>query len=166
MKNLKIHIKRIENTSEIPYDLLALADPSRSMINKYLKTGLCYLAKSGRKVVGVLVLNKIDKTRIEVKNIAIAEGEQGKGFGKALLEFCESVSRELGFDTLVIGTGNSSLDQLALYQKVGFEMFKIQKDFFIKNYSEPIFENGIQCKHMVILEKELRRSYHNKSHSL
>jgi aminoglycoside 6'-N-acetyltransferase I len=101
------------------------------------------------------VLDQIDATSIEVKNIAIRECEQGKGFGKALLRYSESVSRELGFEKLVIGTGNSSLGQLALYQKEGFDISRIQKNFFIKNYSEPIFENGIQCKHMVILEKSL-----------
>ena len=108
-------------------------------------------------MVGVLVLYQIDSTSIEVKNIAVDESEQGKGFGKALLRYCEIVSRELGYEKLIIGTGNSSIGQLALYQKEGFEISRIEKDFFITNYHEPIFENGIQCKHMVILEKILRK---------
>ena len=157
MKDSRLHIEQIKENSRIPFDLLELADPSRRQINEYLKTGTCYVAKADSKVIGVIVLNQIDSTSIEIKNIAIDENEQGKGFGKALLRYSELVSRELGFDRLVIGTGNSSLDQLALYQKEGFEMCEIQKDFFIKNYSQPIFENGIQCKHMVILEKNLRK---------
>lgn len=114
------------------------------------------MAKVDSKVIGVFVLHQIDSTSIEVKNIAVDQNEQGKGFGKALLRYAELVCRELGFEKLVIGTGNSSLNQLALYQKEGFEMCDIQKDFFLKNYTEPIFENGIQCKHMVILEKNLK----------
>ncbi len=157
MTDSRLHIEKLEENSDIPYDLLELADPSRIQINEYLKTGTCYLAKVDSRVVGVLVLNQIDSTSIEVKNIAVDAREQGKGFGKALLRYSELVSRELGFDKLIIGTGNSSLDQLALYQKVGFEMLEIQKDYFIKNYTEPIFENGIQCKHMVILEKNVRK---------
>lgn len=94
---------------------------------------------------------------MEVTNIAVDESEQGKGFGKALLRYAELVTRELGFEKLVIGTGNSSLAQLALYQKEGFEIREIQRDFFTMNYTEPIFENGIQCKHMIILEKNLKR---------
>ena len=157
MTDSSLQIEKLERNKDIPYDLLELADPSRIKINEYLKTGTCYLAKVDSKVVGVLVLSQVDSTSIEVKNIAVDEREQGKGFGKALLKYSELVSRELGFDKLIIGTGNSSLDQLALYQKVGFEMCEIQKDYFIKNYTEPIFENGIQCKHMVILEKILRK---------
>lgn len=157
MKDSRLHIEQIKENSDIPFDLLELADPSRRQINEYLNTGTCFVAKLDSKVIGVLVLHPIDSTSIEVKNIAVDEREQGKGFGKALLRYSELASRELGFDKLVIGTGNSSLDQLALYQKAGFEMREIQKDFFIKHYSEPIFENGIQCKHMVILQKNLRK---------
>ncbi|MEM9053430.1 MAG: GNAT family N-acetyltransferase [Bacteroidota bacterium] len=158
MTKSRLHIEELEANSDIPYDLLELADPSRIQIDEYLKTGTCYVAKVDSKVVGVVVLSRVDSTSIEVKNIAIYEREQGKGFGKALLRYSELVSRELGFDRLIIGTGNSSLNQLGLYQKLGFEVCEIRKDFFVKNYEEPIFENGIQCKHMVMLEMHLEGS--------
>lgn len=156
MKDLRLNIKQIYENKDIPFDLLELADPSRKQINKYLKLGPCYIAKVDSKMVGVLVLNQIDSTSIEIKNIAIHKSEQGKGFGKALLKYSEKVSQEQGCKKLIIGTGNSSIYQLALYQKVGFEISRIEKDFFINNYNEPIFENGIQCKHMIILEKNLK----------
>jgi len=142
---------------KIPFDLLELADPSRIQIESYLKSGICYIAEFESKVIGVIVLNKVDSTTLEVRNIAIKESEQGKGYGKALLRYSTKVSLESGYKRLIIGSGNSSIGQLALYQKEGFEIDRIEKDFFIKNYSEPIFENGIQCKHMVILEKNLKK---------
>lgn len=156
MKDSRLHIEQIKRNRDTPYELLELADPSRIRINEYLKTGTCYVAIVHSKVVGVVVLHPIDLVSIEIKNIAVSESKQGKGVGKALLRYAESVSRQLGFEKLVIGTGNSSLGQLALYQKEGFEMFEIRKDFFINNYTEPIFENGLQCKHMVVLEKNLK----------
>ena len=73
-----------------------------------------------------------------------------------LLEYSEKTSRNLGFQKIIIGTGNSSIGQLALYQKQGFEMERIEKNFFTKNYPEEIIENGILCKHMVILEKTIK----------
>ena len=60
-----------------------------------------------------------------------------------------------GFKSICIGTSNASIGQLYLYQKQGFEIFKIEKKFFLKNYNQEIFENGIQCKHMLYLEKSL-----------
>lgn len=152
-----LNIEPLKSTQDIPFDLLELADPSRVNVESYVKTGMCYLAKINSEIVGVIVLNKISSTTMEIKNIAVRASEQGKGFGKALLRYSEKVSQESGYKKLIIGTGNSSIGQLVLYQKEGFEIERIEKNFFLNNYPEPIFENGIQCKHMVILEKNLKK---------
>lgn len=55
-----------------------------------------------------------------------------------------------GAHALMIGTGNSSLAQLRLYQRLGFRIVSIVPDFFA-NYPEPIYENGILCRDMVRL---------------
>lgn len=155
MKELQLHIKPITNEEIIPYDLLEIADPSRKIITAYLKTGTCYIAKMKSEIFGVFVLDKIDSTTIELKNIAVKESEQGKGFGKKLLHFAEAVSSESGYKTMLIGTGNSSIGQLAFYQKAEFEIDEIVKDYFITNYEELSLENGIQCKHRIVLKKKL-----------
>ncbi|MDC1162082.1 GNAT family N-acetyltransferase [Tenacibaculum sp.] len=155
MKKLKLQIELLSENQPIPYNLLKLADPSVIQIDSYLKSGTCYIAKIQSEIVGVIILNSIDTTKTEIKNIAIKESEQGKGLGKKLLRYVEQVCRETGYKSLLIGTGNSSIGQLALYQKEGFELDKIKKDFFLNNYSNPIYENGIQCKHMLLLKKNL-----------
>lgn len=151
-----LHIAPLNDHQEIPFDLLRLADPSMEQINHYLKSGICYVAKLDKETIGVMVLNEVSPTSIEIKNIAIKESFQGRGFGKILLKYADKTSREDGYEFLKIGTGNSSIGQLSLYQKEGFEIKGIDQDFFIKNYSKPIFENGIQCKHMIILVKDLK----------
>ena len=155
MTALKLNIEHIQQSEDIPFDLLALADPSPTQVTSYVRNGRCYVAKLEAKLIGVFVLAQLDTTTFEIKNIAITPSEQGKGYGKALLDHAEQVSKTLGGHQLKIGTGNSSIGQLALYQKQGFDMARIEKDFFITHYAEPIFENGIQCKHMVILVKDL-----------
>ena len=59
-----------------------------------------------------------------------------------------------GARAVEIGTGNSSLDQLALYQKLGFRTTGIVAGF-LDDYPEPIVENGIACRDMVRLRVEL-----------
>ncbi|MAU14360.1 MAG: GNAT family N-acetyltransferase [Muricauda sp.] len=140
---------------EIPFGLLELADPSRTRIKSYLKKDTCHIARLHSKIVGVVVLKKIDSSTVEIKNIAIKESEQGKGYGKSLLKYADQITRKLGCEKIIVGTGNSSIEQLALYQKEGFELKNIIKDFFLENYPDPIFENKIQCKNMIILEKDL-----------
>ena len=139
-----------------PYDLLLLADPSVLMLEKYLFISSVYVATIEVEIVGVFVLCPIDKTLIEIKNIAVAETHQGKGIGKKLLAYAIAKAREQGFQEIQIGTANSSIGQLALYQKMGFEMDSIRKGFFIDNYPEPIYENGILVRDMVVLKQYLR----------
>ena len=35
------------------------------------------------------------------------------------------------------------------YQPEGFRVFAVERDFFLVNYEEPIYENGIQLKEML-----------------
>lgn len=53
-----------------------------------------------------------------------------------------------------VGTANSSISNIAFYQKAGYRLDSIQHDFF-SNYKEPIFENGIQAIDLLYFSKEL-----------
>jgi ribosomal protein S18 acetylase RimI-like enzyme len=148
-------IRPLSSTEKLPFDLLLLADPSVKMLEKYIFISSFYVAIIEAQIVGVLALLPIDETLIEIKNIAVAETHQGKGIGKKLLEYALSEAREKGFQDIQIGTANSSIGQLALYQKMGFEMDSILKSFFIYNYPEPMYENGIWVRDMVVLKRTL-----------
>lgn len=150
-----MNIQRLQLSEEPPMDLLLLADPSKEQIASYLNRGQCYIATEAGKVVGVYVLLPISPDKIELKNVAVDENEQGKGIGKELIHHAIKNARSQGYRTIEVGTGNSSIGQLALYQKCGFRITAIDKDFFIKNYDETIVENGIVCRDMVRLTLEL-----------
>lgn len=145
----------LHGRDEIPYDLLLLADPSRKMIDRYLPRGLCYLAYDGEELVGEFVLLATGPATCEIVNLAVREDRQGQGIGRLLLARAEEEARRTGAAALEIGTGNSSLPQLRLYQQCGFRMIGIDRDFFTRNYEEEIVEDGIPCKDMVRLRKEL-----------
>ena len=53
-----------------------------------------------------------------------------------------------------MGTGTFGY-QLAFYQRQGFRATGIDRDFFVKNYPEPIFEDGIQLFDMLRLTLRL-----------
>ena len=59
-------------------------------------------------------------------------------------------TREAKVKRLEVGTGTFGY-QLAFYQREDFRADAIDKDFFLINYEEPIFENGIQLKDMLRL---------------
>ncbi|WP_168124005.1 GNAT family N-acetyltransferase [Paenibacillus sp. HB172176] len=140
---------------EIPYDLLLLADPSKILIDEYINKGFCYLAFNGMEIVGQFVLIQSYTKTYEIVNISVKEEHQGKGIGKQLIEKAIDQARKLKGNIIEVGTANTSIYQLIFYQKCGFRIVGIDKDFFIRKYEEEIYENGIQCKDMIRLSKEL-----------
>ncbi|WP_141533704.1 GNAT family N-acetyltransferase, partial [Bacillus cereus] len=103
----------------------------------------------------IMILIPTRTETIEIINIAVSEKEQGKGYGKYLLRFAIDYAKKEKYKTIEIGTGNSSLMQLGLYQKCGFRITSVDKDFFLRNYNEEIYENGIQCMDMIRLTQNL-----------
>lgn len=152
---MELEIRKITRADEFPYDLLLLADPSREIVEEYVKRGDCYGAYLNNEVVGEYVLIRTRPETVEIVNVAVREDYQGRGIGKKLVQHAiESAQRE-NMKTVEIGTGNSGVQQLALYQKCGFRIVGVDPDFFVRHYDEEIFENGIQCRDMVRLRLEL-----------
>jgi ribosomal protein S18 acetylase RimI-like enzyme len=110
------------------------------------------------EVVGVYVLLETRPETVELVNVAVREDMQGKGIGKQLVLHAVETARQLGFRTMELGTGNSSISQLGLYQKCGFRIVGVDVDYFVRHYQQPIFENGIQCRDMVRLRRDLCRN--------
>jgi len=150
-----ISIHKLQPPEKPPYDLLLLADESLTAIEKYLPHSEIYLAEKNEQLIGCYVLYPQTKTVFEIKNIAITEAFQGQGLGTQLLNHAIQNATEQGASRLLIGTGNSSFAQLYLYQKVGFRIWEIRKNFFIDNYPEPIMENKLQLVDMIVLAMDL-----------
>ncbi|CAI8702152.1 GNAT family N-acetyltransferase [Bacillus pseudomycoides] len=151
---MKIVMERISQ-DKAPMSLLLLADPSERQINSYLKRGLLYIAKYEENVIGVYVLLETRPQTMEIMNIAVSEEIQGQGLGKQLLQHAIATAKGKHMHNLEVGTGNSSISQLAFYQKCGFRIFSIDFDYFSKHYEEEIIENGIVCRDMIRLTIEL-----------
>jgi ribosomal protein S18 acetylase RimI-like enzyme len=148
-------IRILNKDEEFPMDLLLLADPSREIVEEYLQRGECYVAERDAQIIGVFVLLPTRPETVELVNVAVIETHHGEGLGKQLVINAIEMAKSKGYRTIEVGTGNSSIGQLALYQKCGFRIASIDIDFFIRNYPQEIFENGIQCRDMVRLFQEL-----------
>ncbi|MGM9986106.1 MAG: GNAT family N-acetyltransferase, partial [Bacillaceae bacterium] len=148
-------IRQLGKDEALPLHLLLLADPSEEIVMEYTKRGNCYIAIIEEKIVGVYVLIQTRPLTMELINIAVDEAYQGKGIGKLLVLDAINEAKLAGMKVIEVGTGNSSLSQLGLYQKCGFRITGVDKDFFKIHYKEDIFENGIQCIDMIRLSQEL-----------
>jgi len=148
-------IRQLQKDEEIPYNLLLLADETIEAINKYINDSEIFVFEMDNETIAVYVLQEISNDTIEIKNIAVDTKHQGRGIGKLLLRDAISRAKAKGSKTIVIGTGDTAPKQLHLYQKEGFEIFDIKKSFYLDNYPNPIYENGVQLKDMIMLKKEL-----------
>lgn len=135
---------------EAPMALLLEADPSQAKIESYLYKSHCFVAELKGKVIGIYILQPLNLTTLELMNIAVDPTFQRKGIGEKLLYHAIDTAQKIGAERLELGTGTFGY-QLAFYQKAGFRVDSIDKDFFLKNYTEPIFEMGIQHKDMLRL---------------
>jgi ribosomal protein S18 acetylase RimI-like enzyme len=154
-RNQNITFKLLDSNDPVPYDLLLLADPSKKLVEEYLKKADVFVAIQNDKILGVIVLFPLTAETIEIKNIAVKPEFQGQGIGRYMIENVVQVALEKRKRSICIGTANSSVGQLYLYQKLGFEITEIKKNFFVTNYAESIFENDIQAKHKLILTRQL-----------
>lgn len=132
--------------AEAPWPLLLSADPSREQVERYLPhSRVLALAEDGA-VRGVLTLTARSWGVVEITNLAVEAAWQGRGLGRRLLQAAIDSARSAGALRLDIATGNSSLAQLGLYQRMGFRIAAVEPDYFSLNYPEPIVENGIRCR--------------------
>ena len=143
-----MNIQKITTNKKQFLDLLLLADESEVMIDKYLADGdLFALYDDGVKCV--CVVSRIDNDTGELKNIATYEEHQGKGYGRALIEYISDV-----YKTMLVGTGETP-SILRFYQSCGFMLSHRIKNFFTDNYDHIMIEEGVQLVDMVYLKKDL-----------
>lgn len=144
--------KIIENKKQF-LDLLLLADESEYMIDKYLDSGdLFALYDDDLKSICVVV--PINSDTCELKNIATYEKYQGKGYGRALIDFISDFYKD-SFRTMLVGTGETPTI-LRFYEGCGFEKSHRVKNFFTDNYNHLMFDGDIQLVDMIYLKKDLR----------
>lgn len=145
-------VKQEDRSSYLKY--LLLADESEKVVNTYINDGEMYAILLEETVAGEVLFTFHPDYVVELKNIAIASSSRGKGLGKLVVQEAFEIYKRRGMSKMIVGTANSSIGNLAFYQKAGFRMADIKKDFF-KKYPEPIFEDGIRALDMVMFEKNL-----------
>ena len=128
-------------------DLLLLADEQEDMIDRYLERGTMYVLEAECVVTdeggGVL----------ELKNIAVEPGVQGRGYGKALVDFLLRTYAGR-YAVLQVGTGDSPAT-IPFYESCGFRRHHLVKNFFTDHYNHPICECGVPLVDMVYLQREM-----------
>ena len=147
-----MEIRKVETDQKKYLDLLLLADEQENMVDRYLERGTMYVLEDDG-VKAECVVTDEGNGILELKNIAVEPAFQGKGYGKAMVNFLIRTYKEQ-FTVLQVGTGDSP-STIPFYEACGFRRHHLVKNFFTDHYDHPIYEGGVQLVDMVYLQREL-----------
>ena len=147
-----MEIRKVETDKKRYLDLLLLADEQEDMVDRYLERGTMYVLEDGGVKAECVVTDERNDI-LELKNIAVEPDFQGKGYGKALIDFLiETYAGQ--YTVLQVGTGDSP-STIPFYEACGFRRHHLVKNFFTDHYDHPIYECGVKLVDMVYLQREL-----------
>ena len=147
-----MEIREVETNKKLYLDLLLLADEQEDMVDRYLERGTMYVLEDGGVRAECVVTDEGDGI-LELKNIAVEPDAQGRGYGKALIDFLIRTYKEQ-YAVLQVGTGYSP-STIPFYESCGFRRHHLVKNFFTDHYDHPIYEGEVQLVDMVYLQREL-----------
>ena len=154
MADLKIRQAEPDEIEEL-IPILLQAEESESALRWSLAhmADTVYRMDDGEHLIGAATVRWRGEP-CEIMELAIAPELQGQGYGKRLIALLVEEAYRRGKRQMLVGTANSSISNIAFYQKCGFRMDHIRQNYF-RYYREPHFENGIQIRDMLVFRYDL-----------
>lgn len=140
--------------------LLVLAEPSERALRWSLRnlSDTAYRMElrgvNGNELVGAVSV-RWDDEPAEIVELAIAETWQGHGLGRRFVDWLIAEARRRRKRALEVGTRNASLGNIAFYQRCGFRMDHVRRDYFTY-YPAPVYEHGIEVRDLLVFRYDLR----------
>ena len=147
-----MEIRKVETDQKRYLDLLLLANEQEDMVDRYLERGTMYVLEDGGVKAECVVTDEGNGV-LELKNIAVAPAEQGRGYGKAMVDFLIRTYKGQ-YAVLQVGTGDSP-STIPFYEACGFCRHHLVRNFFTDHYDHPIYECGVPLVDMVYLQREI-----------
>jgi GNAT superfamily N-acetyltransferase/catechol 2,3-dioxygenase-like lactoylglutathione lyase family enzyme len=134
-------------------DLFALADDSPAQVERYRDLGRVLVARDGEAVIGHLQLIPGERSdEAEVKSLAVREGRQRSGIGRALIDRAIAVCREENRAALLVSTAAADTSVLRFYQRFGFRFLRVERDVFTPETGYPPTEiDGVPLRDQIWL---------------
>lgn len=153
---MSIVLSKVEaDEVESLFQLLLLAEGSVSALRWSLNnlSDTVYRVEDNGQLVGAATM-RWSSEPCEIVELAVEEHLQGKGFGRQTIESLIVEARRRGKQKMLVGTGNSSIGNIVFYQKCGFRMDHVRRDYFWY-HQEPEIENGILLRDMLVFSYDL-----------
>ena len=114
-----------------------IGKPPGPMLDDYaqrIADGQTWVLEHAGGIAGILVREETAEGLL-LDNIAVAPEQQGKGVGRALLEFAEAEARRREFTAIHLYTHELMTENLSLYSRIGYvETYRITEKGFDRVY--------------------------------
>ena len=138
--------------------LFLLADESLQQVRSYMQRGELYaFVGQEQAAAGIVLTIPAPLGGVELVSVAVDRTQQNRGIGRRMLAAVLDELRRRGVRRAVVGTANAGIAQLAFYQKAGFRLLRVERDFFspARGYPAVMQDNGIRLRDMVWMDMEL-----------
>ena len=71
------------------------------------------------KMLGCCMLITVDSSTVRLRQMAVLNNLQGKGIGRALMQFAENIARDRGFKRIMMHARKSAA---GFYEKLGYQI--------------------------------------------
>ena len=71
------------------------------------------------KMLGCCMLIIVDPSTVRLRQMAVSNNLQGKGIGRALMQFSENIARDRGFKKIIMHARKSAA---GFYEKLGYQI--------------------------------------------
>ena len=137
--------------------LIRLAEDSESQLESAIDEGTMYVADDGDTPIGVVLVLDHGEGERELRYVAIAESHQRKGLGRAMLADVRDAEAAHGVARLLVGTSCADTGNLDFYQRCGYRLLSIERDYFTpaRGYPPDFVLNGLPAVDMVWMDLQL-----------
>jgi ribosomal protein S18 acetylase RimI-like enzyme len=152
---MSVVLQKVASSATEPLvSILREADEDEQRIRRTLadEAYTSYAAFVGGQLLGAVTV-RWQEHESEIEYIAVVPTLRGGGYGKAIMAAVLQEARQRNIRSMLVGTANSSPYHIAFYQKCGFRMDHVRKDFF-RYIQPPVFENGILLQDMLVFRWE------------
>jgi ribosomal protein S18 acetylase RimI-like enzyme len=112
-----------------------------------------YVMEDGGRLVGAATV-RFRREPCEIVELGVARELQGRGYGKRLVRWLLEEACRRGEREVFLGTRSTCAGNLIFYQKCGFRVHGVRPDYFWY-YDEPVYENGLLVRDMIVLRYDL-----------
>jgi GNAT superfamily N-acetyltransferase len=96
--------------------------PPAPMLEDYdalIRDGRVHVLEDDSGIAGLVVLIPEEHAML-LDNVAVKSAAQGRGYGRALIDFAEAAARAAGYRTIRLFTNERMIENLARYPRLGY----------------------------------------------